>query len=63
MLSEIINIDLHIHSCFSDYKDGDIVKESKIENLDILINKLNENKISLCSVTDHNRFSYELYKL
>lgn len=62
MLSEIINIDLHIHSCFSDYKDGDIVKESKIENLDILINKLNENKISLCSVTDHNRFSYELYK-
>ena len=62
MLSEIINIDLHIHSCFSDYKDGDIVKESKIENLDILIHKLNENKISLCSVTDHNRFSYELYK-
>lgn len=62
MLSEIINIDLHIHSCFSDYKDGDIVKESKIENLDILINKLDENKISLCSVTDHNRFSYELYK-
>ena len=22
MLNEIINIDLHIHSCFSDYKDG-----------------------------------------
>lgn len=61
MLNEIINIDLHIHSCFSKYKDGDIVKESTIENLDKLITKLNENKISLCSITDHNRFSYELY--
>lgn len=61
MLNEIINIDLHIHSCFSAYKDGDIVKESTIENLDTLITKLNENKISLCAITDHNRFNYELY--
>lgn len=63
MLNEIINIDLHIHSCFSEYKDGDIVKESTIENLDKLMTKLSENKISLCSITDHNRFSYELYDL
>ena len=62
MLNEIIRIDLHIHSCASAYKDGDIVKESTIENLDTLITKLNENQISLCSVTDHNRFNYELYK-
>lgn len=62
MLNEIIKIDLHIHSCASAYKDGDIVKQSTIENLDTLITKLNENQISLCSVTDHNRFNYELYK-
>lgn len=62
MLNEIINIDLHIHSCFSDYKDGNIVKESTIENLDKLITKLNENKIALCSITDHNRFNYKLFK-
>lgn len=61
MLNEIINIDLHIHSRFSDYKDGEVVKESTIENLDILIRKLNENKISLCAITDHNRFNYKLY--
>lgn len=61
MLNEIINIDLHIHSCFSDYKDGEVVKESTIENLDTLISKLNENEISLCAITDHNRFNYKLY--
>ena len=61
MLNEIINIDLHIHSCFSDYKDGEIVRESTIEKLDTLITKLNENEISLCAITDHNRFSYKLY--
>jgi len=63
MLNEIINIDLHIHSCFSEYKDREIVKESTIENLDTLITKLENNKISLCSITDHNRFNYELFKV
>ena len=62
MLNDIITIDLHIHSFYSSYKDGDIVKNSTIDNLDILISKLNENKISLCSITDHNRFNYDLYK-
>lgn len=62
MLNEIIQIDLHIHSCFSEYKDGAIVKDSTIENLDVLIKKLEENNISLCSITDHNRFDYKLYK-
>lgn len=61
MLSEIINVDLHIHSVFSEYKDGDIVKKSTIENIEKLIQKLNENEIVLCAVTDHNRFDYNLY--
>lgn len=62
MLNENINIDLHIHSYFSNYKDGDIVVNSTIENLDVLVTKLKENEISLCAITDHNRFSYDLYK-
>lgn len=61
MLSEIINVDLHIHSVFSEYKDGDIVKRSTVENIDNLIKKLNENEIVLCAITDHNRFDYDLY--
>lgn len=61
MLNEIINVDLHIHSVFSEYKDGDIVKNSTIENIDNLIQKLNENEIVLCAITDHNRFDYNLY--
>ena len=62
MLNKIIRIDLHIHSSLSEYKDGDIVKESNIENIDILINKLEENNINMFSITDHNRFDYGLYK-
>lgn len=61
MLNEIINVDLHIHSVFSEYKDGDIVKKSTIENIEKLIQKLNENEIVLCAITDHNRFDYNLY--
>ncbi len=61
MLNEIINVDLHIHSIFSDYQDGDIVKNSTVENIEKLIQKLNENEIVLCAITDHNRFDYNLY--
>lgn len=61
MLSEIINVDLHIHSVFSEYKDGNIVKNSTVENIEKLIQKLNENEIALCAITDHNRFDYNLY--
>lgn len=61
MLNEIIKIDLHIHSVFSSYKDGNCVNESTNENLDILIDKLEENEIGMCAITDHNRFNYDLY--
>lgn len=61
-LAEIIKIDLHIHSKASEYKDNNLVSNSTIENLDTLIQKLEENEISLCAITDHNRFDYELYK-
>lgn len=62
MLNEVINVDLHIHSKASSYKDGNIVSESDIEHLDVLFSKLEENGINLFSITDHNRFDYSLYE-
>ena len=61
-LNDIISIDLHIHSIFSDYKESDgYVQNSSIENIDVLLQKLNENNVNMFAITDHNRFSYELY--
>jgi len=62
MLNEIIKIDLHIHSVKSQYKDGDIVKESDVNHLDVLMSKLEENEIQLFAIADHNGFDYNLYE-
>lgn len=57
-----MNIDLHIHSFESKYKESnDIVDNSTIENLDVLFSKLNEFNVGLFSITDHNRFNVDLY--
>lgn len=68
MLNNNIKIDLHIHSYASNYKEPSyknsnesIVEYSRIENIDILLDKLLENKISLFSITDHNRYNFDLY--
>lgn len=59
-----MNFDLHIHSSESKYKEGaGIVDESNVENVDILLKKLEENQVGLFSITDHNRFNIELYKV
>ena len=59
-----IYIDLHIHSKASSYKeDGDIVRNSDASHIDVLIDKLTENHISLFSITEHNRFDASLYKV
>lgn len=61
-LNDIISIDLHIHSVFSEYKEkAGYVQDSDIEHIDVLLQKLNENKVNMFSITDHNRFSYKLY--
>lgn len=68
MLNSNIRIDLHIHSYASFYKEpsysdgSSIVEFSKKENVDVLLNKLLQNGISLFSVTDHNRYDTTLYK-
>ena len=57
-----LKIDLHIHSAASAHKDGAKVKSNALENIGILIGKLNDNDVNLCSITDHDTFSYEMYQ-
>ena len=63
MLNNNIKIDLHIHSKASAYKEVEgYVDESNIENVNILLSKLQENSVNLISITDHNCFDFDLYK-
>lgn len=55
-------IDLHIHSYYSKHKDGDLVKNNKIDNSDVLIKKIIKKEVNIFSITDHDVFSYDLYK-
>lgn len=57
-----MKIDLHIHSAASSKKDGKKVKNNTLENIPILIDRLNENGVNICAITDHDTFSYEMYK-
>jgi predicted ATPase len=64
VLNEDIRIDLHIHSIASKYKEEEgVVDNSTPDNVENLLTKLDsdENKISMFSFTDHNRFNSELY--
>ena len=60
--NSVLKFDLHIHSKASEYKESDgIVTQSTKENISVLLSKLNENKVALFSITDHNRFDSDLY--
>ena len=56
-------IDLHIHSCYSRGKDGAKVAFNTIDNLNVLVQKLNENGVQICAITDHDAFNYDIYHL
>lgn len=56
-----LKIDLHIHSVMSASKDGQKVKNNTLDNISVLIAKLNEQGVNICSITDHDAFSYEMY--
>lgn len=56
-----LKLDMHIHSCISSNKDGKKVKNNTKENLPILVQKLNENNVNICAITDHDLFSFEMY--
>ncbi|MEG1301004.1 MAG: ATP-binding cassette domain-containing protein [Erysipelotrichaceae bacterium] len=62
MLNSIINVDLHIHSKASSYKEEPgFVKDSSINELDVLFKVMDIKNINLFSITDHNRFDVDLY--
>lgn len=62
IVTKPLKIDFHIHSSFSKYKDElDLVKDGTKENIELLLEKLKDNGIEMCAITDHDYFSYELY--
>lgn len=56
-------LDLHIHSVYSRGKDHGKVSYNTIDNIVTLIEKLNEQKVQLCALTDHDAFNYDMYKV
>lgn len=56
-------VDFHIHSFASKHKESDDrVDLSTIDNINLLIEKLNERKINMCSISDHDNFDFDIYK-
>ena len=61
VLNNNIRLDLHIHSSASSKKDGNKVKNNTLDNIPVLIEKLNENGVNICAITDHDIFSYDMF--
>ena len=66
MIEKIIEtgnkVDFHIHSIASKHKESDdCVDLSTIDNIDLLIDKLNQRKINMCSISDHDNFDFDIY--
>lgn len=58
-----VKVDFHIHSIASKHKEDDNkVNNSVIEKLDILIQKLNDREINMCSIADHDNFDINIYR-
>ena len=55
-------VDFHIHSIASKHKESDdCVDLSTIDNIDLLIDKLNQREINMCSISDHDNFDFNIY--
>ena len=66
MIEKIIEtgnkVDFHIHSIASKHKESDdCVDLSTIDNIDLLIDKLNQREINMCSISDHDNFDSNIY--
>ena len=57
-----LKLDLHIHSSESSKKDGKKVKNNTLSNIPVLIQKLDEQGVNICAITDHDTFSYAMYE-
>lgn len=55
-------IDLHIHSVYSCAKDKRKVAFNTIDNINVLAERLNANGVQMCAITDHDAFSFDMYK-
>lgn len=63
VVEQPIKVDLHIHSEHSITKDSkDLIGEETKENLPKLVDKLNNYQVNMASITDHDYFSFEMYK-
>lgn len=66
MIEKIIKtgnkVDFHIHSIASKHKESDdCVDLSTLDNIDLLIEKLNQREINMCSISDHDNFDFNIY--
>lgn len=55
-------IDLHIHSICSQAKDKGKVAFNTVDNIGVLAERLNNNGVQLCAITDHDAFGFDMYK-
>ena len=63
IVTKPMKVDFHIHSVYSKYKDEfSIVQNGDKKHINVLLNKLEDNNINMCAITDHDYFSYELYE-
>ena len=65
-MEKIVNsgfkIDLHIHSYCSKGKDQGRVSFNTLEHIPTLVERLTENEVKICAITDHDFFEYPLYR-
>ena len=49
-----IKVDLHIHSAASSHKDGSKVSSGTIDNIQVLVERLEHFGLNAVSITDHD---------
>lgn len=56
-----VKIDLHVHSAASSNRDGTLVKDGTVQNIDVLFRRLEDNHVNMAAITDHDCFDFEVY--
>jgi len=46
IVNELVKIDLHIHSIYSENKDGAKVQFNSLDNINVLLEKFKENELN-----------------
>lgn len=61
IVDRALKVDFHIHSKASNHKDNEKVKNGTLENINVLVSKLQENEVNMIAITDHDNFDYDIY--